>query len=110
MPNDVPQSTRDVSTLFEERRRTRDVEIGLYNEVEAAIKGHIPEQYEVMFAETDVRLQLRTLRAADDSLTKFLSEVPILPHVDPLGKKMSDTQRNKAETVEKIAHGWHNGS
>lgn len=107
---DVPGSTRDISAIYEERRKTRDAEISLYNQVEAAIRGELPEEYSAMFSPTDIKLQLRTLRAADDSLTKFLAEVPIMPHVDAMGKRVSDTSRNKAETVEKIAHGWHNGS
>lgn len=108
MPN--VNSGKDVSALYEQRRKNRDAEIALYTQVEMAIKGHIPTDYQRLFTESDVKLQLRTIRSADDSLTKFLSEIPILPHVPSLGKRESDTSRTKAENVEKVIFGYHNGS
>lgn len=109
--SDQPQSYKDISALYNERRKTRDVAIAAMNEVEAAIiHGELPVDYNRLFTEKDVKIELRTLRAADDGLTKFLSEIPVLPRVDTLGKRDSDTAKNRAELVEKIAYGWHNGS
>lgn len=107
---DIPKSHQDISALYNERRKTRDAEIAQYNEVEAAIRGILPVAYEALFSEKDVKLQIRTLRLADDGLTKFLSEVPISPRVAPQGKRDSNAARERAESVEKIAYGWMNGS
>jgi hypothetical protein len=107
---DSPQSHRDISALWNERRKTRDVEIAAMNAVASAIEGHLPSQYDVLFAETDVRIELQTTRSAYDTLRKYLAEIPVLPHVDPLGKRESNPARNKAETVEKVIHGYHHGS
>src|SRR5688500_15301492 len=106
----VPGSGNDLSALYEERRKTRDAEIVSYNEVEAAIRGELPTEYRKLFTASDVKLKLRTIRSADDSLTKFLAEMPILPHADTLGKRDSDPARKKAETVERVVHGYYNGS
>ena len=107
---DHPQSHRDISALFNDRRKTRDAEIAAMNAVDGAIKGHIPDAYNALFADNDVRIALQTTRSAYDTLRKYLGEVPVLPHVDPLGKRESNPTRDKAELVEKIMHGYHNGS
>lgn len=107
---DVPQSHEDISAIFNARKKTRDLEIQQMNEVEQAIQGHIPTQYEGLFTDKDIKIQLQTTRSAYDQLRRYLSEIPVLPHVDTLGKRDSDTARDKAETVEKIAHGYHAGS
>lgn len=110
MPLDRPDNAQDISALWQSRKKTRDPQIGAMNQVAAAIKGHLPEQYSALFTSKEVRLQLRTLRSADDALTKFLSEIPISPHVPARGKRDTDTARNKAETVEKAAYGWMGGA
>lgn len=109
--SDTPQSPQDISALYTERRKTRDPEISIYNEVEGAVlNGTLPKQYESLFTESDVRIQLRTIRSADEGLFKFLREIPVLPRADVLGKRTSDKARDKAELVEQICFGYHNGT
>lgn len=109
MPNDIPSSHKDLSAIYESRRKERDAEISLYNQVESAIHGVLPTEYQRLFTPSDVQIQLRTSRAADDSLTKFLAEIPIMPQVAPVGKRQSQSARDKAEVVEKVIHSYHRG-
>lgn len=106
-----PKKPEDLSALFNERRKTRDVDISTYNEVEGAIlEGALPPQYERLFTSTDIKIQLRTLRSADEGLFKFLKDMTVQPRADVLGRRDSDTARNKAENVEKVIYGYYNGS
>jgi len=103
-------SANDVSALYADRRKTRDPVIAIYNEVEQGIRGIHPKRFDNLWSESDVKLQIRTLRLADDGLTKFLSEIPVFPHVKTLGKRNSDKARKAAELVEKVAHSYNDGS
>lgn len=107
---DHPQSHRDISAVFAERSTTRDAEIALMNEVQGAIDGVMPATYAGLFTSKDVPIRLQTTRSAYDSLRRYLAEVPILPHADPLGKRDSNQARAKAELVEKVCFGYHNGA
>ena len=109
--SDKPQSYRDICSLYESRKQERDGEIGVYRVIRQAVEhGTLPEDYNRLFTESDVKIQLRTLRAARDSLVKFLSEIPILPHVPSLGNRDSATAKEKSEKVERVVYGYHNGS
>lgn len=106
---DTPQSHRDLSALYNERSQKRNVEIQSYNSVEdAIINGTLPEGLRGLFTPSDIRIQLRTLRSADESLFKLLREIPVLPRADVL--KETDKARNAAELVEKIVFGYFNGT
>lgn len=107
---DIPRGHDEISALYEDRRKDRDVEISAMDAVEQAIAGNLPSMYDGMFSETDIRIQLQTTRSAYDTLRKYLAEVPVLPHVDPLGKRDNPTQRSKSETVEKVIFSYHNGA
>lgn len=104
---DIARSPKMLSEIYDSRRQARDIQIDAMNAVEQAISGNLPMEYEGMFTPTDIRIQLQTTRSAYDTLRKYLAEVPILPHVDG---KDSQTGRNKAEVVEKVLTGYHNGA
>lgn len=107
---DYPRTNRDVSAIYNERKKTRDIEIAAMDGVESAIMGRLPADYDALFSETDIRIQLQTTRSAYDTLRKYLGEIPILPHVDVLGKRESDPQRAKSELVERVCFGYHHGT
>lgn len=103
-------SPRDLSAIYEGRRERWDPWHAAQDIVEQAIFGNLPTKYNDLFADNDIRLEIRTIRTADDDLTALTSKVfPIL--VNPLGKRSdSKTALDNAERVEKIAYGWYDGA
>ena len=101
---------KDLGALVNERSDHFSHLYGTYRIIDQAIKGILPRSLEEeLFADGEVKIQVRTIQNADHNLTRLASKVfPI--KVDKLGKRDSQKAEDDAERVEKIAYGWYNGS
>ena len=104
---DVPGSERDLQAIYEKRKETRQGQINIMNEIDAAIHGQLPTKYNDLWGEEAVRLEIRLIKTADYTLRGAATkEFPIV--VTPNGN--GEKPRQAAERVEKIAYGWNNGA
>lgn len=106
---DRPQKAQDLASVFHSRLESHSHRFSVMNEVEAAVHGRLPERYGPLFAEPEkeVRIELRTIKTADQDLTALTAKVfPI--SVDP--KTSAQENVKSAERVEKVAYGYNNGA
>ena len=106
---DKVNSSQDLSAVFHSRLEVHSRRFAVMNEVEAAVHGDLPDRYGPLFAEPEkeVRIELRTIKTADQDLTALTSKVfPIM--VQP--KTLSEANKKDASRVEQVAYGYNNGA
>jgi hypothetical protein len=105
---DVPKTPEDLYAIARVRNNEYATRNLSYTEIEWAIKGKLPDRFKPLFAdETEVRLEIRTLRTADDDLTALTAKV--FP-IEVAARSQSKAAKDKDEKVEQIAYGWNHGS